>query len=108
MYYKFNNKENFKAWSLSAGIILYLFIVLLLAGASCSSPSSRRDAVPIERFVILTIVQVEDYRSDGKASVLRLERVSDHTVLVKTMRWETYYQVGDTVLMKWYKEYGTI
>ena len=108
-YYIDSKKANRKAWTLSIGIYIFIFIILLLAGASCSSPSRERAAVPSERFVVLTIVEVEDYRNTAnKATVVRLERVIDHTVTVRVLRQPVYYHVGDTILSKWYKETSSL
>jgi hypothetical protein len=122
MYYKFNNKENFKAWSLTIGIYLVIFIILLLAGASCSSPSrtsyQQRTNSPVhnstvkvtEKFVLLSSKQVVSSYSLTTAStstvniVYRLKRLSNSTVVTTAIPTLEYYEIGDTIALKWRQE----
>jgi hypothetical protein len=104
MYYKFTKKENFKAWSLSIGIYLAIFIILLLAGASCSSPSKQYAAAPEEKFVVLSVKEItagpknDQYIKD----VYRLKRLTNNTVVNSSLNTFAYYEVGDTISMKYF------
>jgi len=89
------------------GSLLIMLLILLLVGlfSSCESRESRLNSVhPEFKAVVLSMVEkkaaVENDYMTASTIIYRLKDLSTNTVMNRTMMGSSYYEVGDTILIR--------
>lgn len=85
---------------------LSIIVILSAFTFSCSSPSQQRfENVISEKCVVLDFLEIKDQDSQYIYTKLKLKRISDRVIVMKTIQGELLYDVNDTILVSFDKRF---